>query len=190
MIDLHDPCPPAHLPPERLVVLGLLTPLLCGVLVSSFVLLPLLVTCFVAFFLFVVVKALATACWEGSKEVGLRFVVVASRTGQPIQGAKISLFPSALAGPTPEACTEAATGSEGSASWSVSCRVVECRGLFGVGSSVYFDGWWFQITAAGYKGTGRECWAWHTGCWSQDINNPDPPPIRVDLKRLPAAGEG
>jgi hypothetical protein len=31
MIDPHDPCPPARLPPERLAVLGLLTPLLLGV---------------------------------------------------------------------------------------------------------------------------------------------------------------
>jgi hypothetical protein len=184
MLDLHDPCPPAHLPPERLVVLGLLTPLLCGALACSFVLFPIPVTCFLAFFLLVGMKCLVTACWEGSGEVGLRFVVVEARSGRPIQGAKVVVLT-----PFPAESQETSTGPEGTASLVAPCQVVRRKVLCWTAGVVHFTDRWFKVTAEGYEGTGRECLSWHTGR-VRDLGHADPPPIRVELKRLPATGKG
>ena len=184
MIDPHDPCPPAHLPPERLVVLGLLTSFFCGFLAVTFAF-PSPPACSVAFVLLVGVLALITAYAEGAKEVGIRFVVVEAGTGRPIPGAEVVLLIPTDPGPSPEA----STGPAGVASIVAPCRVVRRRLLFWDASVVYFAGWWFKVTAEGYQGTGRQSLAWHTGR-VRDLGHADPPPIRVELERLPAAGEG
>ena len=184
MTDPHDPCPPARLPPERLVVLGLLTPSFCGFLAVIFAF-PSPPACRVAFLLLVCVLALITAHTEGAKGVGIQFLVVEARIGQPIQGAKVVLLIPADPGPTPEA----ATGPAGIASIVTACHVVRRRVLCWEATVVYFTGRWFMVAAEGHEGTGLQYLARHTGR-VRDLENADPPPIRVELKRLPAAGEG
>jgi hypothetical protein len=184
MIDPHDPCPPAHLPPERLAVLGLLTPLFCGILAVIFAF-PSPPACSVAFLLLVGVLALITAYTDGAKEVRIRFVVVEAGTGRPIQGAKVVL----LIPNDSEPSRETSTGPAGMASIVAGCQVVRRRALCWEATAVYFTGRWFHVTAEGCEGTGREYLAWHTGR-VRDIGHADPPPIRVELKRLPAAGKG
>jgi hypothetical protein len=184
MTDPPDPWPPAHLPPERLVVLGLLTPFLFGVVVCSFIFFPPVMACFVALMMFACVKALVTVYSKGSKDVLLRFLVLDASTGQPIPGAKVALF----LWPQQGSSGEASTCPEGTASLVAPCPVLLERGLFRVSHSVYLDSWWFEATAAGHEGTGRQCLVWHT-LWIRDMGGADPPPIRVELRRLPAAGE-
>ena len=184
MIEPYDPCPPAHLPPERLVVLGLLTPSFCGFLAVIFAF-PSLLACSVAFLLLVSMLALITGYAEGAKEVGIRFLVVEAGTGRPIQGAKVVLLTPADPGPSRETSTEPA----GMASIVAACQVLRRRTLCWDAGFVYFTGRWFKVTAEGYEGTGRRSLAWHTGRF-RDLGHADPPPIRVELKRLPAAGEG
>ncbi len=177
----HPPesCPPAHLPPERLVVLGLLTPTFCGLLAVIFAF-PSPPAYSVGFLLLVGVLALMTAHAEGVTEVGLRFLVLDARTGLPIPGAKVVLLIPADPGPS----RETSTGPAGMASLVAGCRVVRRRALCWDAGFVCFAGRWFMVTAEGYEGTGRRRLAWHTGR-VRDINSPDPPPIRVELKRLP-----
>jgi hypothetical protein len=184
MSDQHDSCPPAHLPPERLAVLGLLTPFFCGFLAVTFAI-PSPPACSVAFLLLVSVLALITAYAEGFREVGLRFLVVDARTGLPVQGANVALLIPNDLRPSPEA----STGPAGMASLVAACRVVRRRVLCWEATVVYFTGRRFKVTAEGYEGTERQYLAWHTGR-VRDLGHADPPPIRVELKRLPAAGEG
>jgi hypothetical protein len=139
----------------------------------------------VAFFLFLGLKGLATALWEGFGEVGLRFLVVDARTGRPIRGAKIVLFVPTETGPSQETYT----GPEGTAGLVVTCPVLVDRGLFGASCSAYLVEWWFKVMATGYEGTGRESLAWYT-VWNKGVESPDPPPIRVELKRLPGRAAG
>jgi hypothetical protein len=84
---------------------------------------------------------------------------------------------------------EISTGPDEAASLAVPCRVFGKRVLFWTRCFVYFNDRWFKVTVAGYEGTGREPLAWYTA-WNKGVENPDPPPIRVELRRLPAAGEG
>jgi len=88
MIDPHDPCPPAHLPPERLVVLGLLTPFLFGVVGGSFIYFPPLVACFVALLVFDWMKTKVIVRWEEAGQVPLQFRAVDACTGQSIPDPK------------------------------------------------------------------------------------------------------
>jgi hypothetical protein len=172
--------PPA---PERLVVLGLLTPLRLGVMACSFALLPAPLACVVAFLLLLGMKGLATVLWDGSQEVRLRFLVVEAQNEQPIPGARVCLFCPTQAGPT----VESSTDPQGAASVAVVCQVVTQRVLLWASSSIYFNGW-FTVAAAGYEGTRRRYLSWHK-FWVRHIGDTDPPPIRVELKRLPAAGK-
>jgi hypothetical protein len=191
MIDPHDPCPPAHLPSRQLVILGLLTPLLCGVLACSFLLLPTPLACVVTFSLilvtvvtcFLVTKGLASVSWDRLQEVRLRFLVVEAQHGQPIPGARVCFFRPTQAGPTEEVTTD----PQGKASVAVACQVAAERGLLRASSSIYVDGW-FTVAAEGYEGTGRLYLSCHR-FWMREIGDTDPPPIRVELKRLPAAGK-
>src|SRR5262249_31310589 len=128
---------------------------------------------------------LVTAYAKGSKDVRLRFLVVEASTGQPIPGGKVALF----IWPQKGSSVEASTCPEGTVSLVAPCPVLLYRGLFRASYSVYLDSWWFEATAAGHEGTGRQYLVWHT-LWIRDIGDADPPPIRVELKRLPAAGEG
>ena len=174
--------PPA---PERLAVLGLLTPFLFGVVVCGFIFFPPLLACFVALMVFAYGKALVTAYSKGSKDVLLRFLVLDASSEQTIPGAKVALF----IWPQQGSSVEASTCPEGTVSLVAPCPVLLYRGLFRASYAVYLDSWWVAATAVGYEGTGRQCLVWHT-LWIRDLRHADPPPIRVELKRLPAAGEG
>jgi hypothetical protein len=185
MIDPHEPCPPAHLPPERLAVLGLLTPFLFGVVVCSFIYFPPLLGCVVALLVFGWMKGKATVWRTGFKHIRLHFRAVDAWTGQPIPGAKVVLFIPTDTGPSQEACT----GSDGTASVMVLCQVLVKRGIFGISSFPCLDRWWFKVAANGYEGTGREWLDLYT-IWNQGVENPDPPPIRVELKRRPGRTAG
>ena len=187
MTDPPDPCPPAHLPPERLAALGLLTPFLCGAVVCSFIFLPPSCACVIALVVFVWMKAEVTVWWAGFNLVQLQFRAVDACTGQPIQGAKAvvfmptdTVFMPTDTGPLLEACT----GPDGVASVIALCWVVVERGLFGTSSFPCLERRWFKVTAAGYEGTGWECLALYT-VWHKGGERPDPPPIRAELERLP-----
>jgi hypothetical protein len=146
---------------------------------------PPVTACFMGFFLFVGRKCRTTVLWEGPGKVWLRFLVVDAWAGQPIHGAKVVLFGPNDTRPSPEVFT----GPEGTASLVVACPVLVEKGLFGASTSAYLVNWSFKVTAAGYEGSGRESLAWYT-VWNKGVENPDPPPIRVELMRLPAAVKG
>src|SRR5262249_7929534 len=155
----------ANLPPEWLAVLGLLTPLLLGGVVCSFVLLRPLDAGLVALAVFAGVRALAKA--HGNRPgKSLRFLVVDAGTGQPVPGAEVALLPSPQAGPAHAFSTDA----EGAVCLAVTRPVPVERRLFPASSSACPDSWWFQVTAAGYEGTGRECLDWYT-VWG--VEKPD-----------------
>jgi hypothetical protein len=177
MLDPLEPCPPAHLPPERLAALGLLTPFACGALVCSFVLLPFSVACVAAFFLFVAMRAVATVKRERSQGFQLRFHIAEALTDQPISRAKIILVPLT----EKKRIAETWTDSDGTATLFVICRVVKERMLFWASSSVYYDGW-LNIIAPGYAATWPNSLAWHTG-WATDFRDIEPQVIRVTLMR-------
>ena len=135
--------------------------------------------------LLICVLALITAYAEGAKEVGIRFLVVEAGTGRPVQGAKVVLLIPANPGPS----RETSTGPAGMASIVADYQVLRRRALCWDAAVVYFTGRWFMVTAEGYEGTGRRSLSWHAGRF-RDLGHADPPPIRVELKRLPAVGGG
>jgi hypothetical protein len=61
--------------------------------------------------------------------------------------------------------------------------------LFTNSSHVDFHNWGLEVSRDGYRGTGRLELAQFTG-ERRDGDDTTPPPIRVELKRLPAAGKG
>jgi len=186
MIGPHESCPRAHLPPERLAVLGLLIPLFCGAGVCGFIYLPSPLACLASFVLLVGVKALATARWEGFEGVWLQFVAVDARTTESIPGAKVALY---VAPSAREPWQEACTSPEGTATLTVYCWVRVKRWLFLARCSAFFADWQFRVTAAGYGETARELLASHA-IWAKGVQTLDPLPIRVELKRLPGPAVG
>jgi hypothetical protein len=135
--------------------------------------------------LYLFVETVKTTLWIGSRDVELQFVVVDKGTGQPIEGATISLYGGYESDPP----LTLHTGLDGTAKKVVTCRSGGRETLFTSSSHVSFGNWGLEITKDGYRGTGRLELAQFTG-ESRDGDDATPPPIRVELKRLPAAGEG
>jgi hypothetical protein len=122
--------------------------------------------------------------WTGSKDVELRFLVVDAQTRAPIEGASVM-----LSRPGKDYGREVKTGPDGAASLTVSCWTACKSSFFEYSGSVMFWDWEINVSKDGYGSICKvELPYWKGGI--RDIGDADPPPIRVELKRLPAAGEG
>jgi hypothetical protein len=139
--------------------------------------------------LFVLLPYRPFTVWDGRKAVGLTFVVVDAATGEPIPEARVrirDLSPGAdypqLPVPPGEPGVEGQTDSTGSVVLVQRFRASGRDSPYEQTGQVRFVyGYWLQVSAEQHETVLRPL-SELTGK-SRDIEDPTPPPIRVELKR-------
>jgi hypothetical protein len=138
-----------------------------GVLVGLFVA---AVLAYLAFF------PLGGALWVGFREVTLDIAAFDSDTGRPLAGAVVRLVPEE----GDSNVVEAQAGADGKARLKNRFWASGQSNILRQTGGVRFTRWWLEVLAAGHRPL-RILLAEHTGP-GRDINNPAPPPIRVELQ--------
>jgi hypothetical protein len=133
----------------------------------------------------------------GHRRTRLTFAVLDAETGGAVAGARVRVYWPALWVPDRVEEIVGTTGRDGRTSLPLHCRTVTSEGLFHSRGVLVYPQAYLAVTAEGFEPS-EPCWLSERTGRSRDLSDPEPPPVRLILRRQrpgapgrgPIAGQG